>query len=655
MSEYDFDYTSYKHILIPLLLELQEQPVAEIDAEWFQSLQKRHTRENGNMFSKDEIVKAYRGLAGQTAEETDPAAHEAGLQPVEELRIRKIRMKPTRTISGVTPVTVLTKPFPCPGKCIFCPNDVRMPKSYLSSEPGAQRAERNYFDPYLQTYNRLQALYNIGHAVQKAELIVLGGTWSYYPERYQIWFVKECFRALNEFYGDVEDAAGAAGRDECDRIREQYRTMHRRLQEQDEVVLSDDPARNEEELETHQIHGSQLGAKEAQSYNQKVSQLYTRPERIGGFDQYQSATWEELEAAQQENESARVRCVGLVIETRPDNISPEELRRVRRLGCAKTQIGIQSMQADVLAQNKRGHDPDATRRAFRLLREAGLKIHAHWMPNLYGSSVEADKADYELLFSDPDLKPDELKIYPCSLIESAELMQYHQRGEWQPYSHHELLEVLRHCFLQTPEYCRLTRVIRDIPSTDIVVGNKKTNFRQITEQDLAAEGLRSSDIRQREIRNQSFDPDELTLDIIEYEASQTTEQFLQFITPERLIVGFLRLSLPRGPADFTETSVDSESLAHALPELYQPDRAAMIREVHVYGQVVGLGQQHQERPQHLGLGTKLIQRAKAIAREAGFARLAVISAVGTRGYYRKKGFEDGELYQFAELKEPSDS
>lgn len=651
MGMYDFNYTKYQEILVPLLEELQNQPLHEITPKWFQALQKRHTREDGDMFSKDEIVKAYRGLAGKDG---------TGLEPLEEARIRKIRMKPTRTISGVTPVTVLTKPFPCPGKCIFCPNDVRMPKSYLSSEPGAQRAERNYFDPYLQTYNRLQALYNIGHAVQKAEIIVLGGTWSYYPERYQIWFIKECFRALNEFHGDKKSEPGAAGREECDRIREQYREMHRQLREKQEVVLSDDPVKNEAELETHQIHGDQLGKKQAKNYNQKVSQLYTRPERLGGFDEYQAATWEELETQQLENETAAVRCVGMVIETRPDNISPAEVYRVRRLGCTKTQVGIQSMQDEVLAKNNRGHNPDATRRAFRLLREAGLKIHAHWMPNLYGSNVEADKRDFETLFTDPDVKPDELKIYPCSLIESAELMQYHKRGDWQPYSHAELLEVLRHCFLETKEYCRLTRVIRDIPSTDIVVGNKKTNFRQITEQDLASEGEASRDIRQREIRGEDFDPDQLQLDIIEYETSQTHEKFLQYVTPEWKIVGFLRLSLPKSNQSdgFGENPVapdiEPAELRQVMSELYQnqdgkDDRAAMIREVHVYGQVVGLGKQHHERPQHLGLGTKLIERAKDLSRDEGFKRLAVISAIGTREYYRKKGFVDGELYQFANL------
>jgi len=159
----------------------------------------------GKLFTKHELVFAYRKLVG-----THGLLHQ---QP----RIMKwLRKKPIRTSSGVTPVTVLTKPFPCPGKCIFCPSDIRMPKSYLADEPGAQRAERNYFDPYLQTYNRLKALDEIGHNVDKVELIILGGTWSYYPEPYQIWFIKECFRALNE-YGN---------KDSRDEVLKHYKQMN---------------------------------------------------------------------------------------------------------------------------------------------------------------------------------------------------------------------------------------------------------------------------------------------------------------------------------------------------------------------------------------------------------------------------------------------
>jgi elongator complex protein 3 len=257
------------------------------------------------------------------------------------------------------------------------------------------------------------------------------------------------------------------------------------------------------------------------------------------------------------------------------------------------------------------------------------------MPNLYGSSVEGDIEDYRKMFSDPDFCPDELKIYPCSLIESAELMQYYEKGLWKPYTHEELLDVLTATLELTPEYCRLTRVVRDIPSTDIVVGNKLTNFREIAETEAKKRGIRRGEIRSREIRNQTVTMDELRLDETAFETSCGDEVFLQYITEDRKIAGFLRLSLPTEP-----------------PITDELDGAAMIREVHVYGQSLKIGEAGKGYTQHLGLGKRLIERAVDIAIEKGYKRLAVISAIGTRDYYIQRGFSEvqaGNLYQVREL------
>lgn len=613
--KYRFDYTQYQPQLLGLFQELERLPGWSAAA--IQPVLQRYRKPDGQPFRKSELVIAYRALAGQSP-----------LKTLNRELLRSLQMKPTRTISGVAPVTVLTKPFPCPGQCIFCPNDIRMPKSYLADEPGAQRAERNGFDPYLQTYNRLLAYQNIGHQTDKVELIILGGTWSYYPESYQIWFIRECFRALNEF------GQGLDGRAE---IIAAYQAAQRQLKLAQQKlghstpVPSTDPAQNQQQLAAYQVDGQQLD----QTYNQVVAQLYTAPEQVSGLAARQTASWLELAAVQHQNETAQHRCVGLVIETRPDNISAAEVRRIRRLGCTKTQIGFQSLQDEVLRLNKRGHDVAATRRAVRLLRQAGFKVHAHWMPNLYGSTPELDKADYHRLFADPDFCPDELKIYPCSLIASAELMQYYQRGEWQPYTEAELLDVLGYCLRETPRYCRLTRVIRDIPSTDIVVGNKKTNFRELVEQQLAASGERSQNIRAREVRQRQVSPTALELVVTEYPTSTSRELFLEYVTRDSAgehLAAFLRLSLPTEPS--------------FLPELQD---CALIREVHVYGQAVAIGQREDGKAQHAGLGSRLITRAKQLAAQAGFHRLAVISAVGTREYYRQRGFADGELYQVASL------
>lgn len=585
--------------MICLLKELEA--VDKVNAKVISKLKKKYPKNDGSLFKKSDIVVAYRKLAGKH-----------GLKKIDNTLIKRIAKKPIRTQSGVTPVTVLTKPFPCPGKCIFCPGDVRMPKSYLSDEPGAQRAERNNFDPYLQTYNRLQALYEIGHNIDKVEIIVLGGTWSYYPEKYQIWFIKECFRALNDFLN----------KDDRQQVLAHYKKMILQLKKANTFVLSDDPEVNKQKAQQYQQELDQQ-----KTYNKIISELYMAPEKLGGFDKYQTASWEELEKQQKINETAGSRCVGLVIETRPDNISQEEVIRIRRLGCTKAQIGIQSLNDEVLKKNKRGHDVAATVRAFALLRQAGFKIHGHWMANLYGSSVEEDKKDFLKLFSDKNFHPDELKIYPCSLIQSAELMDYYDDHLWSPYSYPELLDILTFVLKNTPEYCRLTRIIRDIPSTDIVAGNKKTNFRQIAEQELEKAGKHSKDIRSREIRDQHFDVTKVKLKKVKYETSTSTENFLQFVVDGK-ILAFLRLSLPtRKP--FIAELADS----------------AVIREIHVYGPAVAIGKKDKDKAQHGGFGTRLIDAAKEIAHQAGFRDMAVISGIGTREYYRKKGFQDGKLYQ----------
>jgi elongator complex protein 3 len=470
-----------------------------------------------------------------------------------------------------------------------------MPKSYLSDEPGAQRAAANRFDPYLQTWNRLAAYRAIGHPTDKVEIIVLGGTWSFHPEAYQVWFAARCFEALADF------GAGLDGRAACETGAPRF----------DEL-----PAR---------VDGR---AHAATPYNRIVSGFLQRlhgGELVAAGEQ---AGWERLEAAQRANESAACRCVGFVVETRPDHLREEEVIRIRRLGATKVQIGIQSLDDDVLAANRRGHDVEATRTGIARLRLAGFKIHAHWMPNLLHSTPEKDARDFARLFDDPAIRPDELKIYPCSLIESAELMRHHERGEWRAYAHAELLDLLASALARVPRYCRVTRVIRDISSDDIVTGNKLTNFRQLAEQEVARRGGRCRDIRAREIRGGSCDLRALVLRATAYDAGVSEEQFLELTTREDRIVAFLRLSLPR------EKSFVSEIAG-----------SAVIREVHVYGGSLALGDRSQDKPQHRGLGGRLVEEAAQRAREAGFERLTVISAIGTRDWYRRLGFQSTGLYQ----------
>jgi elongator complex protein 3 len=490
-------------------------------------LLRRYPRANGQ-FSKDQLVAAYHHFCASGQLRFDPEM------------LRRLQMKPTRTVSGVATVTVLTKPFPCPGECIFCPTDVRLPKSYLHDEPGAIRAEYHGFDPYYTTHSRLRALQNIGHATDKIELLILGGTWSYYPEDYQAWFVQRCLDALN----GVESAS--------------------------------------------------------------------------------------LEEAQAINETAACRNVGLVIETRPDYIDAAEVRRLRRLGVTKVQLGAQSCDDHILELNQRGHTVEQTRRAVTLLRAAGFKIQLHWMPNLLGATPESDRIDYQRLWSDPALRPDELKIYPTALVREAELVQWFDRGAFTPYTDDELVALIAACKVATPEYARLNRIIRDIPKDHIVAGSTVSNLREVVKRTLAAQGRACRCIRCREVRGEAANVLE-AINAIEYETRGGREVFLSIDTDAGQLAGFLRLSFP------TEE-------ATRLTGLDELRGAAIIREVHVYGPVVQLGRSGGDKAQHAGLGARLLREAEDRARAAGRDRLAVISAIGTRRYYLKHSFARGELY-----------
>lgn len=338
-----------------------------------------------------------------------------------------------------------------------------------------------------------------------------------------------------------------------------------------------------------------------------------------------------LAEAQHLNESADHRAVGLVIETRPDYINMDEVRRLRYLGVTKVQLGAQSLDDGILVANRRGHTVQDTRRAVRLLRLAGFKLHLHWMPNLLGATPESDRADFARLWDDPALRPDELKIYPCSLVQGTELEKYWQRGEYHPYADAELVELLVACKTIIPSYCRVSRVMRDIPAQYVAAGSIASHLRQVVQREMKRRGLQCHCIRCREVRNEKVQTADLRLDVLTYRTDATTEHFLNYVTPRGKVAGFLRLSVPLAQARRDET----------LAELWG---AAVIREVHVYGPALDLGASSRGEAQHLGLGTQLIEHAISIARRAGVERLAVISAVGTRDYYRRQGFELGELY-----------
>ena len=578
-----------------------------LDAAWLDKLVRRHNRathDGMRRVAKRRLLPYYLGVRAN-----DPARWESWeVDPsTEEVLLRLLKMKPRRTASGVATITVITKPWPCSSDCLYCPNDVRMPKSYLSDEPACQRAERNYFDPYLQVRSRLMALGEMGHVTDKIELIVLGGTWSDYSEAYQTWFVSELFRALNEADGTDTGAAYLQDAGSAPEERDRFYRACGLSYDHDELVRCTQSAQ-------------QAVNAGAWTYNQAFDRLYRR----GAWRRValaQRATLEDLQRQHAVNEKAAHRVVGLCIETRPDLITPQSARAMRRLGCTKVQMGIQSLDQRVLEQNHRNVSLGQIVDAFSTLRTFGYKIQIHFMVNLLGSTPEADKADYLRLVSDERFLPDEVKLYPCCLVQSSRLGTYFKSGAWQPYDEDVLLDVLATDELATPAYTRISRMIRDISATDIVAGNKKTNLRQMVERHVAANGVPVREIRQREVSTSDVSLSDLRLDCVSYSTSVSEERFLQWVTEDNRIAGFLRLSLPR---EGTE---------------------AMIREVHVYGRVAALHASERGGAQHAGLGRRLVDKACDLARDAGFSVVNVISSVGTRDYYRALGFADGELYQ----------
>lgn len=445
-----------------------------------------------------------------------------------------LKKREIRTLSGVAVITVLTKPYPCPGQCLYCPKEKGMPKSYLSNEPAAARAKALKFNPFWQVKRRLEALLANGHATDKIELIVLGGTWSAYPKKYQVWFIKRCFDALN-----------------C-------------------------------------------------------------------------KTAKTLKPAQNWNEKAAHRCVGLTLETRPDFINEVEIKNFRQLGCTRVELGVQNISDKILKQNLRGHNVKQTILATKFLKQAGFKVCYHLMPNLLGATPKSDLKMFKTIFISPDFQPDFLKIYPCVVLKNSKLYKIWLKGKFKPYSFNQLKNLLIKIKKITPEYVRINRLIRDIPQNSIIAGNTITNLRQILEK----ENFSCRCIRCREAGHQyktqsaKLKTQNLRLKIIKYKASEGMEYFLSYESKDgKILYAFLRLR------------INDNLKNNFIPEL---KNAAIIRELHTYGELAPLGKRG--KIQHSGLGKKLMAAAEKIVKTKKIKKIAVISGIGVRGYYKKLGY-----------------
>jgi len=465
---------------------------------------------------------------------------------------RLLKKRAIRTLSGVAPIAIFLKPAPCPGKCVYCPTEQNVPKSYNSNEPGVMRAIANQYDPRKQIQARIRTLRHTGHANDKVEMIVMGGTISSLPKSYQEDFMRTVYATLND------------------------------------------------------------------------------PESVDTPD----STLEELQTA---NETAFHRCVGLTLETRPDFIQPKEIEWMRHMGATRVEIGVQNIYDEVLEKNKRGHGIKSVIKATKLLKEAGFKVCYHTMPNMYGSDMDKDFQMYEELFSNPDLQPDQIKIYPCVVTHDAELQRYWKDGLYKPYEDEELIDLLLRVKKIMPPYTRIVRLGRDIPATNIVAGNTMTNIREVLHDRMEKQGWFCKCIRCREVRDIDCDPTSAILKTEQYEASGGIEYFLRFTSPdEKLLFAHLRLRI-------TESALKNQD--HPIPVL---DRSAVIRELHTYGELTPV-QEKGEKVQHTGFGRQLMTEAEKLTREHGVKRLAVISGVGVRPYYTKLGFTLAEGYMIKDV------
>ena len=483
-----------------------------------------------------------------------------------------LKKKPTRTMSGVAIVAVMCHPHKCPhGRCFYCPESEIAPPSYTGEEPAALRGRMYDFHPYVQCFNRLKQLKKIGHPIDKVELIIMGGTFPSRDLSYQQWFVSQCLKAMCDFG----------------------------------LIMENKPTN----------YDYNLDADEIRSFEQGVLKTYPPNDYVL------------IEDVQSVNENSKVRCVGMTFETRPDYCKKEHINRMLDFGVTRVELGVQTLSDDLYVKIKRGHTIADVIEANQLLRDSAIKVAMHMMPGLF-SNQNQDLKMFKQLFSDDNFKPDMLKIYPCLVTKGSELYDLWQKGEYEPYTDEEAVELITKVKAILPKWVRTMRIQRDIPSTLIEAGVLKSNLGEIVYNNLEKHDINCKCIRCREIghkkTSQEYTLDDFELFSENYTACEGQEYFLSIEDfNEESLAGFLRLRLP--------------SKNHFRPEI--SDTTALVRELHVYGNMIKIGDKNPKIGQHTGFGERLLKEAENIAIDNGKDEIAIISGIGTRNYYRKFGYE----------------
>lgn len=351
---------------------------------------------------------------------------------------------------------------------------------------------------------------------------------------------------------------------------------------------------------------------------------------LNGFDS------DDLESAKRNNEEADIRNVGFTIETKPDYCKAQHVDWMLDYGITRVEIGVQSLQEKVYQAVNRGHTFQDVIESFQVSKDAGYKIVAHMMPGLPTMTPEEDICDFKRLFSDSYLRPDMLKIYPTLILENTPLFKSYKEGKFTPYSQDDMIKVLMEMKKSIPRWVRIMRMQREISSDQIIAGPNLGNLRQVVQQNLRMENKSCRCIRCREIglSEERTSPDKIRMNREDYDSSGGREIFLSFDDSKDTIFGFLRLRRPSSMAHRREVS----------------DKTCIVRELHVYGKSLKIGRRDRDSVQHMGLGKRLVGEAERISKEEFDAKkLLVISAVGTREYYRKLGYSILGPYMSKEL------
>ncbi|MBD3249058.1 tRNA uridine(34) 5-carboxymethylaminomethyl modification radical SAM/GNAT enzyme Elp3 [Candidatus Woesearchaeota archaeon] len=499
--------------------------------------------------------------------------------------------KPTRTISGVSVIAVMSRPQECPhakeeGPCIMCPGGPSsihgdMPQSYTGKEPATRRGLRNKFDAYFQVMNRLEHYIVQGHMPDKVELIIMGGTFPSFSKKYQEEFVIYAFKALNDF----SSMFFSDGKFDLLKFRKYYCLPGK----------VDDKEREKKVFK-----------------NFKASRGKST-----------------LKKEHERNERSSIKCVGLTIETRPDYGMKEHGDGLLRLGCTRVEIGVQSVYDKALKKIKRGHDIKDSIKSIRELKDLGFKINAHYMLGLPGTTEEGDKDGLKRLFSDPDFRPDMLKIYPCMVVKGTGLYDLWKKGKYDAMATEKAASIIAEFKKDVPSWVRIMRVQRDIPTYMTEAGVDRTNLRQYVMEHMKEKGWKCNCIRCREIGRAVKKLGKVKIGWKHYKASKEHEFFISAEDKDHLY-GFCRMRFP------------SENLRKEISE-----DSVLIRELHVYGPAVQIGKTG--AVQHKGIGKRLLEKAEEIAKTYYKKKVVVISGVGVRGYYRKIGYRKEGPYMVKKL------